>query len=166
MAVTVADVIDPAEEPVIRQVRPRAFDAAAVDPAKVVVSYDRRSDTLLVHLCEREREAVSVQADRYLHWLVDPDTEEVLGFHVEAFLACAVKDLPETINMLDHAELRGITPAEVQALRRDALGHRQRLATWLRSAFVRTPQERKRRALTSFMDAERSSLRLSAPSAA
>ena len=156
MAMTVADAIDPTEEPVVRRFRPKPLDIRGVDPAQAVVSYDRRSDTLLMHLYGRDRDSVSVQRGRTLYWLVDPQTEEVLGFHIEGFLARAVKDDPDLIDLLDYAELRGITPAEVRVLRSGALGFRQRLAAWLRSALVRTPQERKRRAVSSFLDAERS----------
>ena len=166
MATTVVDIIDPADEPVIRRIRPKPLDPRQVDPSKVVVSYDRRSDTLLIHFFGRERDAVSVQGDRYLYLLVDPDTEEIVGFHFEGFVARAIKDVPELIDVLDHAELRGITPAEVRALRSGALGRRQRLATWLRSPFARTPQERKRRVVSSFLNAERSRLEPSAGLAA
>ncbi len=158
MAMTVADVIDPTEEPVIRRLRPKPLDIRSVDPSRVLISYDRRSDTLLMHLFGRDRDSVSVQSIGNRYWLVDPETEEVVGFHIEAFLARAVKDIPELIALLDYAELRGITPAEVRALRSGALGLGQRLATWVRSAYVRTPQERKRRLVSSFMDTERARL--------
>jgi len=158
MAATVVDVIDPAEEPTIRRFRPKPTEASKVDPTKVVVSYDRPSDTLMIHLFGRQRDSVSVQAARNIYVLADPDTEEVVGVHVEGFLARMVRDAPEAIDILEHAELRGITPMEVRSLRSEALGRRQRLAAWLRSAHVRAPQERKRRALFSFLDPERSGL--------
>jgi hypothetical protein len=156
MATTVADVIDPTTEPTIRRFQPKLPELRGVDPAHVAVSYDRRSDTLLMHLYGRDRNSVSVQCSPNLYWLTDPETEEVVGFHIEGFLARAVQDAPELVNLLDYAELRGVTPAEVRALRSGALGLRQRLAAWLGSVLVRAPQERKRRAVASFMDAARS----------
>lgn len=155
MAVTVVDTIDPTEEPVIRQLHPRPPKPGEVDPSKVMVSYDRRSDTLLIHLFGRDRSSVSVQVAPYVYLLTDPETEALVGFHVEGFLAQAVKDVPAAIDILDHAELRGITPTEVRALRSSTLGNRQRFVAWLRTAFARGPQERKRRSVAAFLEAER-----------
>lgn len=119
MAVTTLDVVDPGEVPTIRRIRPRPLDLASVDPAEVVIGYDRRSDTLLVHFFGLGHASVSVQVAPYLSLLTDPDTEEIVGLHVEGYLAAAVGDSPEAIELLDHAELRGITREEVGELRRD-----------------------------------------------
>jgi hypothetical protein len=158
MALTVTESIDPGEEPVIRGLEPKPLDLHDLDLSQAVVSYDHRSDTLLIHMFGRHRDSVSVQRDRGLYFLVDPRSEEIVGFHLEGFLAHRVKNEPELIDLLDFAELRGITPAEVRAVRRRSLGVRQRLATWVRSLLVPSLQERKRLAVSSFVGGDRTRL--------
>jgi hypothetical protein len=153
MAVSVEDDIDPMEEFIPRQIHPKPFRWEDIDPAKIVVSYDRRSDTLLIHLFGRGLDTISVPVEKYLYLMVTPDTETIVGFHIEGFLAQAVKDVPDSIMLLDYAELRGIIPAEVKALQRAPRGAVQELngswpASWL--------QDARRRAVASFIDAERS----------
>ncbi|MDQ3226609.1 MAG: hypothetical protein M3Q50_08275, partial [Chloroflexota bacterium] len=111
MAVILTDHIDPIEEFVPRQIDPKPFRRQDIDPAKIVVSYDRRSDTLLIHLFGRGHSTISVPVAKYLYVMVTPDTETIVGFHIEGFLAQAVNENPEAIALLDYAELRGITPA-------------------------------------------------------
>jgi hypothetical protein len=116
MAMTIADHIDPTEEFVPREIHPKPIRLEEIDPEMVVVSFDKRSDTLLIHLFGRGRGSVSVPVWTYLYVMVDPGTEETTSFHVEGFLDQALKDVPEAIELLDYAELRGITPAEVREL--------------------------------------------------
>jgi hypothetical protein len=158
MAINVKDEIDPMEEFVPREIHPKPFRPEDIDPARIVVSFDRRSDTLLIHLFGRGIETISVPIGKYLYVMVTPDTETIVGFHVEGFLAQATKDVPEAIDLLDYAELRGITAAEVRALRNEAREAKPPFngrmpATWL-------PDERKR-AVASFIDAERTRIDLS-----
>lgn len=145
-------ITDPMEEPVIRSIRPKPLSLDAVDPAPVALSYDRRSDTLLVHLFGKGRESVSVQATPHLFLMTDPETEEVVGLQVEGFLARVVEDLPESVFLLDAADLRGISTEEVRAIRRRLLGRRPDL----RNRFPPTQNEpeRKLRAVVAFLDAE------------
>ena len=161
MAVSVTDHIDPMEEFVARQIHPKPFRREDIDPAKIVVSYDRRSDTLLIHLFGRGHDTISVPVAKYLYVMVTPDSETIVGFHVEGFLAQAVKYIPEAINLLDYAELRGITPAEVRALQRRTLGLRHQLIAGLRAALTKSVQEQRTRAVAAFIDAERSRCDLS-----
>lgn len=128
MAMSTTDELESVEEPILRQFHPKPFHWDGVDPEKVVISYDRRSDTLLVHLFGRGRSSISVHIDRYLYAMVDPDSDEIIGIHIEGFLSQAVKEHPWEIAILDHAELRGITPVEVRALQRETLGTRRPLA--------------------------------------
>ncbi|MGH2616860.1 MAG: hypothetical protein ACRDJC_16615, partial [Thermomicrobiales bacterium] len=67
-----------------------------------------------------------------------------------------VKDIPEAITLLDYAELRGITPAEVRALQRTTLGMRHRLVAGLRAALPKSVPEQRTQAVAAFIDAERS----------
>lgn len=156
MAVSVTEQIDPMEEFVPRQIDPKPFRWEDIDPAKVVVSYDRRSDTLLIHLFGRGHDTISVPVAKYLYVMVTPDTETIVGFHIEGFLAQAVKDIPEALTLLDFAELRGITPAEVRALQRTTLGLRHQLVAGLRAALAKSVQEQRTQAVAAFIDAERS----------
>lgn len=50
MAVTVEDAVDPTEAFVPRQIEPKPFRREEIDPARIVVSFDRRSDTLFIHV--------------------------------------------------------------------------------------------------------------------
>jgi hypothetical protein len=156
MAVSVTGQIDPLEEFVPRQIEPKPFRRQDIDPAKIVVSYDRRSDTLLIHLFGRGHDTVSVPVAKYLYVMVTPDTETIVGFQIEGFLAQAVKVTPEAISLLDYAELRGITPAEVRALQRNTLGMRRQLSARLRAVLTRSVQEQKTRTIAAFIDTERS----------
>lgn len=119
--------LDPVDEPLLCRMEPRPFLWDDVDSAQIAIAYDRLSDTLLIHLFGRRRPSVSVPADRYLYALVDPESEQIIGIHIEGFLAQAVKEHPDEISALDHAELRGITPFEVRALQRELLGSWQPL---------------------------------------
>ena len=156
MAVTATDTVDPMEEFVAREVHPKPFRPEEIDPALVVISFDRRSDTLLIHLFGRGRESISVPVADYLYVMVDPDTEVIIGFHIEGFLSQAVKDIPEAIELLGFAEIRGITPAEVWILQNETLGVNQWLPMRGQARLGRSIQHERMRAVSSFMDAERS----------
>lgn len=90
-----------------------------IDPAKVVISYDRDSDTLMVHLYGRGLPAVSIYRGDgwYMRW--NREQERVVGLQLEGFLARAVLDHPDLLDALDVADLRGITLEEVARVRRD-----------------------------------------------
>lgn len=104
MAMTITDHIDPTEEFVPTELHPKPIRLDAIDPENVVVSFDRRSDTLLIHLFGRGRGSVSVPVSDYLYLMVDPATEETIGVHVEGFLSQAVKDSPEAMKLQATAE--------------------------------------------------------------
>jgi hypothetical protein len=154
MAMTVTDHIDPTEEFVPREIHPQPIRLEEIDPEKVVVSFDRRSDTLLIHLFGRGRGSVSVPVGNCLYVMVDPDTEETIGFHVEGFLGQAIKDVPEAIELLDYAELQGITPAEVRELQRETLKAGHRHPAYASATNGRTVPEQRKQAVASFIDAE------------
>ena len=67
MAMTITDYIDPTEEFIPRELRPKPIRLDEIDPENVVVSFDRRSDTLLIHLFGRGRGSVSVPVSDYLY---------------------------------------------------------------------------------------------------
>jgi hypothetical protein len=155
MAVTTTDDIDAMESFVPREIEPKPFRPEDIDPARVVVSFDRQSGTLIIHLFGRDRETISVPVANYLSVLVDADTEMVIGLHIEGFLAQAAKDIPEVVNLLDYAELRGITPAEVRELQRDTLSTRQQPLAHSRDAASKSVQDRRRQAISALIDAGR-----------
>lgn len=148
------DEIESVAEPVLRQIHPKPLSWDTVDLEKVVIRYDRPSDTLLVHLFGRGRSSISVPIDRYLYVMVDPDTEEIIGIHIEGFLTQAVKEHPRNIDILDYAELRGMTPGEVRALQRETLGIRHQLAALLRSALTRTVPNDKAQAVSLLFETD------------
>lgn len=93
--------------------RPQAFD-----PDRIVVGYDRDSDTLMVHFYGRGVPGISVH--RGDGWYVRWNRERTcpIGLQIEEFLARAVRDEPDLLRALDLAELRGITVEEVARIRR------------------------------------------------
>jgi hypothetical protein len=143
-----------ASEPDTRRIDVKPLVLGSLDPARIQISFDHRSDTLLIHLFGRDRDTISVPVAKYLYVLVDPETEQVIGVHIEGFLAQAVKDVPAAIALLDFAELRGISPAEVRVLRARS-GADQPLRTTDSPTLCQTIQERRRDAVISFIAAER-----------
>lgn len=118
MVMSTSEELESVEEPILRQIEPKPFRWDAIDAEKVVISYDRRSDTLLVHLFGQGRSSISVPVERYLYAMVDPESEQSISVRIEGFLSQAVKEHPWEIMLLDYAELRGITPIEVRAMQR------------------------------------------------
>ena len=166
MAMSTHDDLESVAEPILRRFTPKPVNWPAVHARDVVISYDRPSDTLLVHLFGRGRSSVSVPVDGYLSVMIDPESEEIIGIHIEGFLAQAVKAHPRQIDVLDYAELRGMTPAEVRTMQREVLGLRHRLATELRAAWAPTSPADKSRALRMLLDYEPLRWRLPADPAA
>lgn len=156
MAMTITDYIDPNEDFVPREIHPKPIRLDEIDPENVVISFDRRSDTLLIHLFGRGRGSVSVPVSDYLYLMVDPDTEETLGIHVEGFLSQAVKDVPKAIELLDYSELRGITAADVSELHQTVHGGTSRSMTHLRATNGNIVPEKRMEAIATFIGAERS----------
>lgn len=152
MAVEIVDKINVYEEPEIETFNPTPPDLDAVDFSKVVVSYDRDSDTFIVQLFGRGRDTVSVGGPKFLYALVDPDTNECVGFHVEHFLAHHVRLCPRLLDMLEDADLRGISRDEVRALRHRLMSPRQRLESRLRRLSRGRPEARKRAVVAQFRD--------------
>ena len=102
-----------------------------IDPDRFVVTYDRLSDTLFVDFFGRVcPSAVFFLDDGDLDdvaLLGDVETGRIVGIHIEALLAHAVERHPGWLDLLDVAELRGITPAEVaEERRRRMVGERRR----------------------------------------
>ena len=88
--------------------------------------------------------------------MVTPDTEVIVGFHIEGFLGLAVKENPAALDLLDYAELRGITPAEVRELQREASVTGRRTVAKFRGTPVPGVPEERMQAVAAFVDAEHS----------
>lgn len=123
--------IDPRETFVPATRRLRRAESPLV-PGDIVLGYDRSTDTLMVFLYGRDRPTESRFLGGSTFALADPVTDELLGFQIEDFLAVAVPEHPELIDLLEFAELRDFTPDEVRNERRRVLGMRDRVALWLR----------------------------------
>jgi hypothetical protein len=119
-----------------------AFDA--IDAAQIVLSYDRRSDSLMVHFVERGAPYVAVESGDWTYVLVDPETELVTGLRFDAFLDRVVPQYPEYVRLLEISELRGITAAEILALRRQFLPLRDRLTEFLFELRAAPTQQKQR----------------------
>ncbi|MBX6723470.1 MAG: hypothetical protein IRY92_09585 [Dactylosporangium sp.] len=91
---------------------PRSED---LDPRLMVVSYDDVSDTLMLHFFGQGRPAVSMEVRNGFFLRVDPETHQVVGVQVEAFLSRAVIEDPE---LLEVAEAAGIPEQTIQRIRR------------------------------------------------
>jgi len=109
----------------VQALRPHFEALRRLDPDLIVVSYDRASDTLMIHPFGRGRPAVSVPAPTdgerdMVFWRVDPETEAVIGFQIEDFLRFYVPTVPRALDWLHPrhgAELRGLSTAEAARLR-------------------------------------------------
>jgi hypothetical protein len=154
MAMNTSDVMDPEEDPVIREVHPIPFKLDEIDPKRVVVEYDRRSDSLGIHLFGRYINSMSVPATKNIYVMVALDTEESVGLHIEGFLSQVVKAKPASIELLSYAELREMTPAEVWALQRDTHGDADRLTAVPQGATGDRLYELRKQAIASFLDRE------------
>lgn len=91
----------------------------------VVVTYDRESDTLLLHFDGRGQPGISVVGNDALYIRYDRERKRVLGLQIEGFLARVAPRHPAMLDVLDVAELRGISLEEVARLRR-GIGTEQR----------------------------------------
>ncbi len=123
--------IDSNDTPEPFELHPKWGAFEAIDPARIVLSYDRRSDSLMVHFVERGAPHVAVESGAWTYVLVDPETELITGLRFDAFLDRVVPQYPEYVRLLEISELRGITAAEVLALRRTFLPLRDRLTEFL-----------------------------------
>ncbi|MDQ3692523.1 MAG: hypothetical protein M3464_02695 [Chloroflexota bacterium] len=127
------DPIDPSEQPSIQEFEIR-LPTVRIDASKAVMTYDRLSDTFLLLLYGRERLWVATGGRSYIYALVDPTTEEFVGWQIEDFLARAVREEPGWVEVLGYAELLGMTVEDVRVVRHQVLGYRGRFLTWLRRA--------------------------------
>jgi hypothetical protein len=97
-----------------------------IDLSKLVLSYDRESDTLMVHFHGRGQPGVSRHVTDEFMIRLSPDRTKVVGVQIEHFLSLVVPEHPRMLDALDIAELRGITIEEVAQIRRDVATNQKR----------------------------------------
>lgn len=152
MAVAVTDRIDPTEDPLIDELKPRALSIEAIDFSVVVVSYDRDSDTLFVHLFGRGRPSISMVAGDDSYVLVDPDTEEIVGFQIEHVLTSVEQRDHALLALLDVADLRGIGKDDIEEIRREMLGSDRRSSFSLGQHPGDTRSQKRREIILKLLD--------------
>lgn len=95
--------------------------------------YDRRSDTTFADFYGQSLPAISVAIDDgdrdYLYLRVEPETHRVVGTQIEAFLAYAIQQRPDFLELLLVADLRGYDDLTAEHLRRRAAAAADRLTT-------------------------------------
>ena len=89
---------------------PYAIDPDAVAYDRLAFSYDRDSDSLLVHFHGRGRAAVSIEVGDNAYVRLDRAAGQIVGLHLENFLRALVPRHPE---LLDHSAVFGIDHADV-----------------------------------------------------
>ncbi len=105
-------------------VTPRRADPATIDPRRVVIDYDRESDTFSVHLFGEGHAAKVLHTGGAVDLRLDPTTHQIVGYQIEGFLADAVYRHPQ---LLELAELGGIPAEEIAAVRGRIGPERRRL---------------------------------------
>ncbi len=92
--------------------------AARLRESEVSVQYNPLADELLLLWCVPQEFAVSVFLDDpdWLAVRLDPETSELVGFHITDFLSRAVRERPELIPL---ARLAGISEHVLASLERE-----------------------------------------------
>lgn len=102
-----------------------------LDPASVIVRYDDESDTLMIHLRGLGRQAVSVPVvnDRPTneYFRLDPESEEIVGVQIEAFMEETIYSTVYNAIYLAFAELAGIDAARLERVREETARRRHAL---------------------------------------
>jgi hypothetical protein len=100
----------------VRRLHPRTNRLKSeMDPMRASLEYNEYSDTLFIYLFEGSEPLVSVPVgEGYISLLVDPESEEALGFQLDDFLERVVIEQP---NWLDVAFLAGISVERIEQAR-------------------------------------------------
>ncbi len=91
-------------------------DVHSLDLSRLVISYDRDSDTLMLHFFGQRVPGVSVPFDDHLLVRMNRDRTMIIGLQIEGFLAHVARERPRLLTVLEAAELRGISRDEVSAI--------------------------------------------------
>ena len=96
----------------------RAVAVVNDHPRDIAFSYDRDSDTMMVHFFGTPRPAVSISIDDpddALYVRLDRVADEVVGLQIEGFLTRFIFRHPDWADTLSTALLRGITREDAVA---------------------------------------------------
>ena len=93
-------------------VQPKPVDRARW--RDVGFDYDDVSDTLTLYLFGLQHPSKVFHTNDFFDLLIDPETEEIVGYQIEGFLTYVVYKEPW---LLAHAELAGIPPERIAAIR-------------------------------------------------
>ncbi len=125
----------------VRVFHPKMPDPATLPMGQARFTYDGPSDTLFIDFYGASLPAVSVVApskegDRdYLYMRVDPETEQVVGAQVEAFLSYVVGLFPDLAAVLVIADFYDVPDREANRLRLRGLAA-MREQQWDANSFV------------------------------
>jgi hypothetical protein len=61
------------------------FKLDSIDPQRIWSNYDSEADSVVIYLTGAPQPAVSVYVDDNIYLMVDPQSRNVVGFHVEAW---------------------------------------------------------------------------------
>jgi hypothetical protein len=89
-----------------------------IDPDDTVITYDQDSDTIHVHFFGRVIPAVSLLLNDEMMIRWDRAGRRVVGLQIERFLRRVAPLHPELLDLMDIADLQGISLAEVGEIRR------------------------------------------------
>ncbi len=115
----------------MRTLRPKMPKLSNLDLTKSRFDFDRLSDTLYWDFYGEPRPAISYPRTDHVLYSVDPETEEVVGFQLDGFLARVVYEVPI---FLELADVIGLTPEEVDEIR-SKLDPETRARSAMRSLF-------------------------------
>lgn len=112
-----------------RSLHPTLPTLTELDGSRFVLEFDRLSDTLYWDFYGKPRPAIAVPVTDNVLYSVDPETESVVGFQIEGFLARFLYEAPA---FLDLADQLGLTSEEVEEVR-GGLGSEERRWAALRA---------------------------------
>lgn len=98
----------------MRTLNPKMPPFASLDWRSFRLDYDRLADTLYLDFYGEPRPAISLPISDHVLYSVDPETEEVVGYQFDGFLAHVVYQTPV---FLDLADQIGLTAEEVARVR-------------------------------------------------
>lgn len=95
-------------------VSPKPADPETIDWDKTAFTYDADADILALLFFGRQRPSVVLHTGRGADFLIDPESEVIVGYQIEGYLAAAVYRDP---TLLAYAEYAGIPTAVVAEIR-------------------------------------------------
>lgn len=87
--------------------------------------YDETTDILMIYLHGSPEPAITIVADDFVSYRVDPWSEAVVGYQIDDFMIGAVRDFP---SLRAIAEVLGIDAGQPSVARASAGGERHRRA--------------------------------------